>query len=481
MTIDQAFNLALQRAQSRQFAEAELLYTQVLAAQPGHFGANANLGLMLLSVGRLNDAVGFLRRAIAVRPNDFITLQNLGIALCQLNARDEAIEHLRRATVLQPNDAKAHYNLGVALWHADVEQKAIDQLRHAVKLNPNYAEAHNNLGVALWRCGTVEETIECYRRALEVQPGFVPAIAHMAEAMGNLGRFEEAAVFYERLSALRRSPNKGKQIPTKAARPHKIFIITSIRNGSIDLLPYWLDYYSKFNPDLLLIGIFDDVSPDVQGELDRLSGRWQFRTFRQKWKGTEELEQEEQRRAACLAAGADDHSWVTYTDLDEFHEYPLEPRRLIDAAESQDIAAIYGWLLDRVAQDGSFPPIPLICGSGSLSLWNAFPLGCRMSGRLLRAPTRKVMMARFDVPVGSGHHAAGNLLPHPIPHGRLEQYVVHHFKWHKAAIARLEWGLANAGCNPEWQRESKRFMNWLAQCNGKMRLDDPDLGGVRVC
>ena len=88
-------------------------------------------------------------------------------------------------------------------------------------------------------------------------------------------------------------------------------------------------------------------------------------------------------------------------------------------------------------------------------------------------------MARSHLSVGAGHHLVSNILPYPIPLGRLNQYVVNHFKWHEEAVARLEWGLAHADRNPMWQRESRRFLDWLNANGGKINVGDPEIGAVQ--
>jgi len=479
MTIDEAYRLATELHRSGRAAEAEQFYRKILFLQPDHADVNANLGMSLLSAGRAEEAIIFLQRAISLRPRDANSIQNLGVALLQLNRNEEAVENFRVAVSISGSDARFHNNLGIALGRVYRFDEAVEHHRRALALSPDFAKAYVGLGAALWNCGTIDEAIECDRRALALQPGFDLALANLAESLANIGRFDEAETYYRQLAALRPVPTAARNAGTGRTQPDEIFVVCSIRNGGLDLLPHWLDHYSKFNPDRILLGVFDDVSPEARAEIDHFSGQWQFKTFRLTWVGTSELEQQEQCRAACRAAGATDRTWVIYADLDELHEYPLPPPQLITHAESLGVEAIYGWLLDRVAADGSLPKIPSFGDSTSASLWDVFPLGCRLTGIVLRSASRKVMMARLHLPIGAGHHAAGNVLPHPIPYGRISQYVLHHFKWHQDAVARLQWGLNHAGRNPLWQSESRRFLSWLDANGGKINLNDASTAIVR--
>jgi tetratricopeptide (TPR) repeat protein len=468
-------NLASVLRELGRLDEALAACRRAIALKPNYPQAYSTLGNVLKDQGQGEAAVAAYRRAIVLNPEYAEAYINLGAVLMVRGPVDGAIAACRQGIALQPNSAQAHYNLGASLRLKGQLPEAVAAYRQAIHLKPDYAEAYRNLGALLWLCGDLEETIECYRRAFELRPDWTAALANMADVLANLGRFDEAEVLFEKLATLSPPPARLKHFGRLGGQSSKLFIVCSIRNGKIDLLPHWLDHYSRLNADELLIGIFDDVAPEARAQVDRYSARWKFKTFRQTWRDTSELEQEQQRRAACYAAGADDDAWIIHTDLDELHEYPLLARQLIEAAKTRDIQVIYGWLLDRVAADGSMPPIPSFDDPASPSIWNAFSSACRLTGILLRAPTRKVMIARLGIEVGGGHHAAGGFVPYPIPMGRISQYIVHHFKWHKDTVDRMEWGLAHAGCNPAWQLEARRFLDWLHSNGGRINLNDPTI------
>lgn len=455
--------------------EAVVACQRAIALKPHYPQAYGTLGNVLKDQGNTEAAVAAYRQAILLKPDYAEAYINLGAALMVRGPVDGAIAACRQAIALQPDSALAHYNLGASLRLKSQLPEAIAAYRQAIHLKPDYAEAYRNLGSLLWLCGDLEETIECYRRAFELRPNLTGALANMADMLANMGRFDEAAVHYEKLATVLPPPAKLKHLVRISGQSSKLFIVCSIRNGKTDLLPHWLEHYSRFNADEILIGIFDDVSPDARAQVDRYSAKWKFQTFGQTWRNTSELEQEQQRRAACHTAGADDDTWIIYTDLDEFQEYPLPARQLIDAAQARNIEVIYGWLLDRVAADGSMPPIPSFDDPASPSIWNTFASGCRLTGLLLRAPTRKVMIARLGIEISGGHHVAEGFVPYPIPVGRISQYIVHHFKWHRDTVDRMQWGLEHAACNPAWQLEARRFLDWLHSNGGRINLDDPTI------
>lgn len=470
--IDQAFQTAFRHYHAGQLQQAQTLCGQILARQPRHAKVLNLLGLIAMKSRRFDTAFDLFGRAVALDPTFAEAHGNLGNALREAGQPAQAVIACRAAIGLTPELVDAHVCLGLILQKQGQLEEAVAAYREAIRLNPNLPGVYNNLGTIFWLCGGLDETIDCYRRAISLQPGFAPALKNLADVLVNTARFDEAERVYERLAPLlpAAAPSSSAIAGTAAC---EMFVIGSIRNGPVDLLPHWLDHYSRLGADRILLGVFDDVSIDGRGQIEHCALRWKFETFRQRWINTTEQEQQEQQRDACRAFGGKDDTWIVYADLDEFHEFPAPPRQIIAAAEERGVQAIYGWLLDRVAADGSFPPIPPFEDSASPSLWDAFPVGCHLSGKLLRASAHKVMMARLSVPIMIGHHDARNCVPYPIPLGRLEQYIVHHFKWHRDAVARLKWGLTQANCNSAWQRESRRFLEWINSNGGRINPKDP--------
>ncbi|HUB24696.1 MAG TPA: tetratricopeptide repeat protein, partial [Tepidisphaeraceae bacterium] len=93
----------------------------------------------------------------------------------------------------------------------------------------------------------------------------------------------------------------------------------------------------------------------------------------------------------------------------------------------------------------------------------------------LQGGRSKVMMARFSIRVGVGHHHAHITCPTP-PMGTALDYRVHHFKWKADLIERtLAWAdqpNASAG----WKADSRNFLKWWRACGERLDLSQPILG-----
>jgi tetratricopeptide (TPR) repeat protein len=86
-------------------------YQRVLAANPRHFDALINLGMLSYEQGQLEAAAACFLRAVGVHPDSAVAHFNLGSVLEELGQLETSRQHLRIAVRLDPCHADAHYNL----------------------------------------------------------------------------------------------------------------------------------------------------------------------------------------------------------------------------------------------------------------------------------------------------------------------------------------------------------------------------------
>ena len=205
MTLEQAYELALQHHQSGRLREAESLYRQILAHQPNHTGATQMLGVLAHQMGRNQESLELLNRAISLDPNQASCHGNIGLVLANLGRFDEAIASYRRAIALQPDYGQAHANLAFALTQKGQLDDAIAAFQRALEIHPKDADAHHNLGGIYRRQGRAGEAIAAYRRAIALRPGFAEAHYNLANALKDQGETEDAIRSYR--TAIEARPN----------------------------------------------------------------------------------------------------------------------------------------------------------------------------------------------------------------------------------------------------------------------------------
>jgi tetratricopeptide (TPR) repeat protein len=203
LTLQQAFELAVRHHQAGQLSLAETLYRQILAQNPGHFGAMQYLGLVAHQAGQSGAAVDLIRRAIALQPNNAEAYLNLGAVLRGKGDLDESIAVYRQALALNPRLALAYNNLGNALKDKGKLDEAVDSYRQCLVLMPDHPEAHNNLANILKGKGQLDEAIAGYRQALALRPNSPETHVNLGSALCEKGQLDEAITSYREALTLK--------------------------------------------------------------------------------------------------------------------------------------------------------------------------------------------------------------------------------------------------------------------------------------
>jgi tetratricopeptide (TPR) repeat protein len=97
LDVTRTFEHALALHHQGRFAEADGLYSAVLAAQPHHCDALQMLGLVKLRRGDPAAALKFVASAMRLRPNAPQVLLNYGLVLNVLDRHEEALASFDRA------------------------------------------------------------------------------------------------------------------------------------------------------------------------------------------------------------------------------------------------------------------------------------------------------------------------------------------------------------------------------------------------
>jgi len=197
LTLEEALEIAIQLQQDDRLAEADAVYSQILAAAPDHPRALHYAGVLAHQLGRSSDGIALMERSLAAVPDRADWYSNLGIALQECGRLDDAIEAYHRAIALDPGHANAHSNLGVLLRATGKPVEAEAAYRAAIRLNPEHVDAHNNLGVLLNSLKRTEEAVACFCRAITLRPKHPEARRLLGLAYCTLGETDEAIRIFE--------------------------------------------------------------------------------------------------------------------------------------------------------------------------------------------------------------------------------------------------------------------------------------------
>jgi len=159
--------------------------------------AHNDLGILLQTRGRFEEAESCYRRAIEIAPQFAEPMSNLGALLAARGRVEDAKAWYNQAIAADSQLAPAHNNLGAALARLDRPDEAVNCHRQAIVLKPDFAEAHYNLGVALQSQARFEEALASYDKAVAFQRDYIDAHWSRALVLLAIGRFAEGWLEHE--------------------------------------------------------------------------------------------------------------------------------------------------------------------------------------------------------------------------------------------------------------------------------------------
>ena len=197
LTVDEALQIAIDLQRDDRLEEANVVFGQILKADPDNPRALHFSGVLAHQLGRSTDGIVLIEKSLSVVPDSADWYNNLGIVLQESNHLDEAIEAYHRALAIDESHANAHSNLGVLLRATGKPAEAEAAYRNAIRLNPEHIDAHTNLGVLLYGLRRREEAVACFCKVITLRPKHPEARRLLALAHCTLGEFDKAIKIYE--------------------------------------------------------------------------------------------------------------------------------------------------------------------------------------------------------------------------------------------------------------------------------------------
>jgi serine/threonine protein kinase/Tfp pilus assembly protein PilF len=182
-------------------AEAMGCYRAALALRPKASAVHNNLGRLLYSLKRLDEAIDAFYNAIEHDPTSAKAHNNLGIVLRDKHQPNDAIACFRKAIEHDPKFAFAHNMLAETLQAKGQLAEAIAGFRESVKHDPSVATTHNNLGLALYATHQLRESIAEFRESIKLAPRVASTHYNLGIALAAVKRSDAAiAAFREAIA-----------------------------------------------------------------------------------------------------------------------------------------------------------------------------------------------------------------------------------------------------------------------------------------
>jgi tetratricopeptide (TPR) repeat protein len=186
--------------------DTQSLWLHALESTRDNYLAEDNLGELLFSQGKTEEAAEHFRAALAIRPDDMSAILNLGAYEYHHGNLTAAIQRYRMVTSRSADEglrATAYGSLGFAYRQTGQQTEARQCFETALQLRPNSARVLVGLGLIAQGGGNMAEAIRLYSLAAAVQSTDVVDLL-LAQALQQGGHSAEAQTIYKRVA---QSPN----------------------------------------------------------------------------------------------------------------------------------------------------------------------------------------------------------------------------------------------------------------------------------
>lgn len=191
------------RSNGADAGSAAALYERVLEEHPEFWGVRDALAGLLISAGRIDEAIAEAQGALPrIPPTKWTataharTLLTLGRMQAMAGKPEEGLANLRRAAEVRPTDAVVRENLAVAILQIEGNlDGAIAQAYEALKLAPGNHNLRFQLGGLEMQRGRIDEAIAIFDELERRDPGVAARRQVIAGALREAGRDEEARRF----------------------------------------------------------------------------------------------------------------------------------------------------------------------------------------------------------------------------------------------------------------------------------------------
>jgi tetratricopeptide (TPR) repeat protein len=144
--------------EGQKYEDAVRLFGEAVAKTPEDIAARFHLALSLSLLNRDGEAVAEYKKVLAAQPGLFEAQLNLGVLHLRMKQNDEAMALLGEARKQKPAEYRPNYYMGEALLAAGKLEEAEAALRAALNADGKRPEAQLAMGRAVARQGRVKES-----------------------------------------------------------------------------------------------------------------------------------------------------------------------------------------------------------------------------------------------------------------------------------------------------------------------------------
>lgn len=167
-------NLGLLLVKSGRVEESLAQYREALQREPRSAAIRVSLAQLLMQLERHDEALSEFQQAVELRPRDADLRLQFAESLHSAQRTDEALRVLDVVVELAPNHPRLWFDAGV-IWLERDPPRAVAALERAAKLSPTAPGVFFRLGLARERTGDLTGAASAFRQALRLRPNWPEA------------------------------------------------------------------------------------------------------------------------------------------------------------------------------------------------------------------------------------------------------------------------------------------------------------------
>ena len=191
MDLQAIFDQAAAAHQGGRLSEAEQLYRQLLAAEPGNPHLLHPLGVLLAQQGHVEEALPLLESVVAQQPTDAAVLKDLAMVLAGAGRTDEALAVFDRALALRPDDLELSQLRIEALLRLKRHAEALETADRLLAVHPPTVTLLHQRGLALAGLERHADAEACFAAALQLKPDSDAALYDLGAALAAQNRIAD--------------------------------------------------------------------------------------------------------------------------------------------------------------------------------------------------------------------------------------------------------------------------------------------------
>ena len=179
--------------QAKAYAERAIALDESLA-EP-----HATLGTVNRQLWQYAEAEKEFKRALEINPNYATAYHWYAIMLLGLGRKDEALAMIQRAHELDPLSSIISATVTWVQLTRGNYQESIENAKRLIDIDPNFGIAHDNLGMAYLKTARYVEALSAFERAAQLTDRWGPVLGNLGYSHAVMGKRNEALAIIKEL------------------------------------------------------------------------------------------------------------------------------------------------------------------------------------------------------------------------------------------------------------------------------------------